>query len=42
MKQFILVLSLLITLIVAGCTISYKELKATTLEETKQAFESTP
>ena len=42
MKQLILVLSLLVTLIVAGCTVSDKELKKTTLDETKQAFESTP
>ena len=42
MKQLILVLSLLVTLIVAGCTISDKALKKTTLDETKQAFESTP
>ena len=29
-------------MIVVGCTISDKELKKTTLDETKQAFESTP
>ena len=42
MKQLTLVLSLLLTILLMGCTISDEELTKTTIDITKQAFENTP
>ncbi|MGM0874952.1 MAG: hypothetical protein ACQEWV_09135 [Bacillota bacterium] len=42
MKQLTLVLSLLLTLFLVGCTISDEELTKTTIDQTKQAFEGKP
>ncbi|MBO1513199.1 hypothetical protein [Metabacillus bambusae] len=42
MKQLTLVLSLLLTILLMGCTISDEELTKTTIDNTKQAFEDTP
>lgn len=42
MKQFTLILSLLLTLFLVGCTLSDEELTKTTIGQTKQAFEGKP
>jgi hypothetical protein len=42
MKKFSLFLSLLIIILLVGCTISDEELTKTTIDETKQAFEGKP